>query len=366
MTRRPNRRDDLAGLTGYHSPQLDVAVRLNTNESPFPPPEGFVAAWRDALATMPLHRYPDRDARDLRTVIATMTASTPEQVMVANGSNEVLQTVFLAYGGAGRRALVAEPTYALHRHIAQITGTEVVEIARNDDFTVDADRMIDAIREHQPAIVFLCNPNNPTGTIEAVATVRAVADACDAEGAVLIVDEAYAEFLQDSSASALALVAEDRNVVVSRTFSKVWSLASLRLGFAIGPTWFVGDCETVSLPYRLSIATQLAGIYAPRFGAEMQSRIDLIVHEREVLVERLAAFPALTAFPSGANFVLVRVPGAARAVWEGLVSHGVLVRDFSSWPGLTDCLRVTIGTEAENDAFVRALERVLADKHLGA
>lgn len=365
MSRRPQRRDDLASLVGYHSPQLDVMVRLNTNESPLPPPEGFVDAWADALAHTPLHRYPDRNAHDLRAVIAGLVDTTPDRVVAANGSNEVLQTILLAYGGAGRRALLAEPTYALHHHIARLTGTDVVVVARGADFRVDVAAMVQAIESEHPAVVFLCNPNNPTGTVESPTAIGRVADACDVAGALLVVDEAYAEFLDDPRESALALIDDARNVVVTRTFSKVWSLAAMRLGFAIGPAWFVEDCATVALPYHLSVATQLAGIYAPRFAAEMAQRVRFIVEERQRVVAALSAQAGITVVPSGANFVLLQIPGAGHAVWESLVRHGVLVRDFSSWPGLTDCVRVTIGTAAENDAFLRALDRVLGELHGG-
>ncbi len=348
-------RDDLRELAGYHSPQLDVAVRLNTNESPYPPPPDFVAAWLDALRRIPLNRYPDREARDLRAALGAHLGQPVERLFCANGSNEVLQTLLLAYGGAGRRAAVLEPTYPLHSHIARITGTEVVVGERRSDFAVDCDAAIALVRATQPAIVLVCSPNNPTGTVEPLATIAALLDATDA---LVVVDEAYGEFADHS---AIELVADDRRLVVARTYSKVWSLAALRLGFCVAPPWLVDQLEKVVLPYHLAVPTQLAGVAALQFGAEMDTRVELLVRERQRLLAALEATDGLTVFPSGANFLLVRVAGDAHAVWERLVARSVLVRDFSSWPRLDGCLRVTVGTEMENDTFVAALHDALGE-----
>lgn len=354
-------RDDLRALEGYHSPQLDVSVRLNTNESPFPPPPGFVDAWLADLATVPLHRYPDRSARELRHAIGESIGRPPAQVFCANGSNEVLQTLLLTYGGPGRRLLVFEPTYALHSHIGHLTGTEVVVGARRDDFGVDPDGACALIRQHQPEIVFLCSPNNPTGTVDPPETVAAILDAAPG---LVIVDEAYGEFARDS---ALDLVDDERGLVVTRTYSKVWSLAALRLGFCVAPSWVVTELEKVVLPYHLDVSTQLAGATALRFRAEMEARVAFLIEDRERLAAALDELDGITVFPSGANFLLFRVARGAEAadrghaVWEALVERGVLVRDFSQWPGVEDCLRVTVGSAAENTAFLSALKDVLRE-----
>lgn len=349
-------RDDLRAMEGYHSAQVDVAVRLNTNESPFPPP----AAWREelagALASIEWHRYPDRGARALRAAIADWHRVPPERVFAANGSNEVLQTLLLAYAGPGRTVLTFEPTYQLHAHIARITGATVVEVERGPGFTLTPDAVGAAVREHHPTVTFLCSPNNPTGIVEDPAVVAAALDATDG---VVVVDEAYAQF---SDWSALDLVADDRALVVVRTFSKTWSMAAARLGYLVGPDWLVGHLEDVVLPYHLDTAKQVAGTLALAHVDEMDERVKIIVEERQRLLEGLAELP-LETFPSGANFVLFRVGDgdveAGHRVWQGLVERSVLVRDCSGWPRLGGCLRVTIGTPEENDRFLGALREVV-------
>ncbi len=362
---RPTPRDDLRALAGYHSPQLDVEVRLNTNESPFPPPAAFVARWLAELGSIPLHRYPDRSARFLRDALGASIGVPASRVMCANGSNEVLQSLLLTYGGSGRRVLVFEPTYALHSHIARITGTQVVVAERDPGtFTIDPPAARAAIEEHRPHVVLLCDPNNPTGTTEAPDVLDAVLDAAVASGpALVVVDEAYGEFAR---ASAIERVSDDVPLVVARTYSKVWSLAALRLGYAVGPEAVLADVESVLLPYHLDAPTQLAGVLALDYRPEMKARVALLVEERDRLAAALDDLEGVTPYPSGANYILLRVHGDGHAAWQGLVDRGVLVRDFSRWPRLAGCLRVTVGTRAENDRFLEALADFIGTRPVAA
>ena len=285
-------RDDLRALEGYHSPQVDVKVRLNTNESPLPPP----AAWRDALAAemsrVEWHRYPDRQAVELREAIAALHGVAPEMVFAANGSNEVLQTILLTYAGPGRTVATFEPTYQMHAQIARVVGSQVVEGERDADFTLAADEMRRVIDSAAPHVVFLTSPNNPTGLVEPA---ELVVELLSIAPGLVVVDEAYAQF---ADWSALDLLDESRPLVVTRTFSKTWSMAGVRLGYVIGPAWFVRALEAVVLPYHLDAAKQIAGRLALRFVDEMDARVRLIVAERERVSAAMRAMP-IDVTPSG-------------------------------------------------------------------
>jgi histidinol-phosphate aminotransferase len=353
MTAPIEPRADLALMEGYHSPQLDVAVRLNTNEAPVPPPAAFGERLAAALGEIDWHRYPDRAYTALRAAIAGLHGVAPEQVFAANGSNEVLQTLCLTYGGPGRTAAVFEPTYALHGHIARITGTSLAVGERDADFALDVDEVRSVLAETSPAITFLCSPNNPTGMIEPESLVRTVAD--EAPGLV-VVDEAYGQF---APWSALELVDRERPLVVTRTFSKTWSMAAARLGYLVGPAWLVAQLDKVVLPYHLDAFKQVAGTVALGLEGEMRARVAGIVEERGRLVAALTDLP-LDVWPSAANFVLFRPrERSGDQVWKDLVERSVLVRNCASWPRLDGCLRVTVGTPAEDDAFLDALREVL-------
>ncbi len=349
--RLPARRRDLSELTGYHSPQAEVEVRLNTNESPFPPPETWRREFLEELGRAELHRYPDRSATALREAVASFHGVGPEEVYCANGSNEVLQSLLLAYGGPGRSVACFEPTYALHSHIAAITATAVRAGPRRSDFSLDPEVVETVVDDAGPTVVFLCSPNNPTGLVEDQGLVCQVLSVASG---LVVVDEAYGQFAP-RSALELGQGARERGLVVVRTFSKIWSMAAVRLGYLVAAPEVVEACQAVTLPYHLSTTTQVAGRLALRHVEEMEKRVAAIVAERERLVHALGSLP-VTTWPSQANFVLFRPhERPASEVWDDLVARSVLVRDCSSWPALEGCLRVTVGTPEENERFVEAL-----------
>jgi histidinol-phosphate aminotransferase len=356
VSARPPIRPDLKLGEGYHSPQVDAEVRLNTNESPFPPPAQWSEELLAALAEVSFHRYPDRPATELRAAIAALHGVNPAEIFCANGSNEVLQCLLLAYGGPGRRAAVFEPTYALHSHISRLTGTEVLVGGRTEDFRIEVDDARRLLHAEQPDITFLCSPNNPTGRAEPRPTVEAILHAAPG---LVIVDEAYGQF---SSWSALALRgAEHPGLVVTRTFSKTWAMAGARLGYLVADPEVVQACEAVVLPYHLSTQTQLAGLLALRHTEEMEARVAIISEERGRVAAALGDLhPAVESWPSDANFILFRpLTRDADTVWQGLLERSVLVRNCAGWDGLPGCLRVTIGRPDENDRFLTALKECL-------
>jgi histidinol-phosphate aminotransferase len=346
-------RPDLAELTGYHSPQVDVEVRLNTNESPLPPPEEWLTELRSEMGHIDFNRYPDRAATGLRTALADYHGVDPARVFCANGSNEVIQCLLLAYGGAGRSVALFEPTYALHRHIASLTATAVVSGWRAPDYTLDLDVLDGVLDSHRPTITFLCSPNNPTGRAESPETMTHVLGRAPG---LVVVDEAYGQFAPSSALDLLAAgVPGSDRLVVLRTFSKTWSMAACRLGYLVADAEVVAACDAVALPYHLDAVTQAAGRLALRHVDAMEARVALLNEERGRMAARLRDLPVET-WPSDANFILFRpLARSARQVWEDLLASSVLVRDCSTWPGLDECLRVTVGTPAENDRFLSAL-----------
>jgi histidinol-phosphate aminotransferase len=349
----PTPADNLGELEGYHSPQVDVEVRLNTNESPYAPPREWVGALVGEIERVDFHRYPDRSARELREALGDSHGVDAEWVFAANGSNEVLQTLFLTYGGPGRAAAVFEPTYAMHSQIGHQTFTAIAVGARGDDFTLDITEAKRVIDDAQPAITFLCSPNNPTGRAEPRDVVEAVLDLAPG---IVVVDEAYGQF---SSWSALDLVRPDVPLVVTRTYSKTWSMAAFRLGYAIAPPLIVAELEKRVLPYHLDAVKQRAGLLALRHTDDMEGRVAALVDERDRVQQRLGEL-AVETWPSDANFVLFRPRDrTGDEVWQSLVERSVLVRNCSSWPRLGNCLRVTVGTSDENDRFLTALTEVL-------
>ncbi len=348
-------RDDLAALAPYRAPQADAPVRLNTNESPWPPPDAVLAEMTERLRATDLNRYPDRDARALRTALGAWAEWPSEGIWPANGSNEILQTLLLAFGGPGRSVLLFEPTYAMHTHIAHVTGTRVASRRVAEPWVLDPGLVAQAVAEEQPAIVFVCSPNNPTGTVQPLEVAEA---ALSAGSGLVVVDEAYGEF---GGESALALAGRFDRVAVVRSFSKSWRMAGARLGYLLAHPWLVDAIQVARLPYHLSALSQAAGESAVKHAAASLSTVAEIVMERERLVKELSRVRGVEVFPSAANFLLFRTPAEGVALWRRLAAGGVLVRDFSTAPGLERCLRVTVGTGEQNAMFVETLRGVLAD-----
>ena len=358
MTIRPDTaplpvRADLRGRKPYGAPQLDVAIRLNTNENPYPPSADLAAQIGSAVtaAALELNRYPDRDASLLRVDLAAyITATTgravgPAEVWAANGSNEILQQVLQAFGGPGRRALGFDPSYSMHRLIALGTATEWVAARRADGFGLPLDLAVAAVREHQPDVVFLCSPNNPTGTALDLDVVEAVYGATDG---MVVVDEAYAEF--SHRPSAVRLLAGRPRLVVSRTMSKAFALAGARLGYVVADAAVVDALQLVRLPYHLSALTQAAARAALSRRDELLGTVEAVKQQRDRIVDDLRAL-GLTVIDSDANFVLFGLFADQVQVWQSLLDQGVLVRDV----GLAGWLRVTAGTHHETTAFLDAM-----------
>jgi len=357
-------RDALAELTPYGAPQLDVAIKLNTNESPFPIPpllaQGLAA--RFAKVITGLNRYPDRDAIALRSKLAEFingisgTDLQKENIWAANGSNEILQSIFLA---CRESALGFIPSYSVHPLIARITGTTWIAGERNEDFSLDLSYAVEKIKEVAPGLVFITTPNNPTGTSLTNAQIEELAIAARGVGALLVVDEAYAEFSQQISA--VTLIDTHPNIVVSRTMSKAFAFAGVRVGYAIAHSALIDAMMIVRLPYHLSSLTQAAAETALDMSDLLLASVQEIKIARDGLARDLLALN-LRVVPSDSNFILFSgFAFTSGDLWQRLVDRGILVRDVAI-PGY---LRVTVGSPAENRRFIEELRGCLIRHRLG-
>ncbi len=353
VTRVPVRAD-LASVEPYGAPQMDVPVRLNTNETAEPPPPGFLEEVGRRIQGLELNRYPDRPHEVLREALAGRLRTTAAHVWAANGSNEVLQQLLQVYGGPDRLALSVRPGYSMYPELCRTSLTPMVQVDLDDAFELSTDVAAAAVAEHDPDIVMIPSPNNPVGTPVAHEALRALHDG---SRALLVVDEAYIEFADDH-VSALPLLAELPRLVIVRTMSKAFRLAGLRLGYLIGPSWVVEDVQKVRLPYHLDAIKQVAGLVAIEQEAAFLEHRERLAAERDRVAAALRCHDGVEVFPSAANFVLVR--SSVPDLFGRLLAHGVLVRDFSDKPRLEGCVRVTIGTEAENDTFLTAMADVIA------
>ena len=349
-------RDDLKGKSPYGAPQKHVRVALNVNENTHPIPEAVAHDIVESLAkaVLSVNRYPDREFTELRESLAgylnseTPTADlTKNNLWAANGSNEVLQQVLQAFGGPGRSLLGFTPTYSMYPLLASGTGTRWIAAERDEAYAISPETAVAAIEREQPDIVFFCAPNNPTGTPLYLETIEA---AYAASTGIVLVDEAYFEFAPSEQASAVSLLAGRERLLVSRTMSKAFAFAGVRLGYLAADAAVTDALRLVRLPYHLSALTQAAATAALRHAPEMLAMVDDIRSQRDRIVAELPAL-GYTPLESWSNFVLFGGVDDPHAVFEALLEHDVLIRDV----GIANHLRVTAGTKAETTAFLEAL-----------
>jgi histidinol-phosphate aminotransferase len=349
-------RDELRGALPYGAPQLDVPVRLNVNENPYPPSEAVATEIARAAgeAARGLNRYPDRDALALRADLAAYLGHglTTDEVWAANGSNEIMQQLLSAFGGPDRTALSFAPTYSMYPEYARNTHTTWVVGRRREDFTLDPAHAVGLIAEREPSVVLLASPNNPTGTAVPLDVIEAV---CAAAPGIVVVDEAYAEFRRDGTPSALSLLPRYPRLVVTRTMSKAFAFAGGRLGYLAAAPAVVDAVRIVRLPYHLSALTQSAARVALAHADELLARVDELRVRRDETVSWLRE-TGLRAADSDTNFVLFGTFDDRHAVWLGLLDRGVLIRET----GPDGWLRVSIGSSDDMAAFRAALREVLA------
>ncbi len=350
-------RPELRDAEPYGAPQLDVAVRLHVNENPYPPSEELARDLGAAVQRLALrlNRYPDREATELRAALAGYLGHQlgVRQVWAANGSNEIMTQILQAFGGPDRSLLSFRPTYSMYPEYARNTHTTWVTATRTDDFEIDVETLPDVIATHQPNVVIVASPNNPTGTALPLATVRAI---CEHAPGVVVVDEAYAEFRRPGSPSALSVLDAYPMLAVTRTMSKAFALAGARCGYVAASPQFVDALRIVRLPYHLSDVTQVVARTALSHAGELMAAVGRLRDERDALVAWLRGI-GLRVADSDANFVLFGQFTDRHRTWQGLLERGVLIREV----GPDGWLRVSVGTSAEMAAFRAALSDVLEE-----
>ena len=353
-------RTDLVGRSPYGAPQLDVPVRLNTNENPFPPSPELVTELTRVIAEVGagLNRYPDRDAMLLRADLAnylqveSQASVSAENIWPANGSNEVMQQLLQLFGGPNKKLVTFEPTYSMYEDYCRNTFTKYETVPRTLNFEINT-HVIDQALALRPDIIVLTSPNNPTGTVVASDEIEYLLEHFQG---VVIIDEAYAEFRDSGTPSAINLIQNYPLLIVTRTMSKAFSYAGARIGYAVADPKVVEALQLVRLPYHLSTITQAAARVALKFNEDLLSQVDSIRSERDALANWLLE-NGFEVVPSGANFLLFGTFDDRNQIWEKLVEQGVLIRQI----GPAGWLRVSIGTPHENSQFKSALLKVISN-----
>jgi histidinol-phosphate aminotransferase len=347
-------------LAAYTLAARRAAIKINQNENPFEIEDRVKQRVLDFARERPWGRYPDFDPQELLDSLAAFSGWRPDGVLAGNGSNELIEALLLCTVGPGVRVLIPEPTFTLYALLTKILGGEATRVALAEDLEYDVPAILRAQQEQKPAITIVCSPNNPTG---GVVTADEIERLCDATDGLVVIDEAYHEF---SGQSAVPLLARHANLVVLRTFSKAMGMAGLRVGYLLASPELVREINKARLPYNLNFFSQAAAMAALEEWPALKANIDRLVVLREQLSADLRKIPGLRVYPSRANFFLVELAGAdPKAVFEGVYRRGVLIRDVTSYPRLSRCLRISVGSEEENRALLSALQESMAEAAVG-
>ena len=346
-------RSRVRDLTAYHVEPRPCDAALDANESPYPPPESVRARAVESAGALPLNRYPDPQSKALREALASKEGVREEEILLGNGSDEIIQMLIASVCDPGERIMTFAPTFSMYRLIAHYLNADTIEVPLKDDWSVDLGMALNNIKAGVPKIIFIASPNNPTGSVVGREEIVAIADAAPG---IVVVDEAYADFAEERA----GLVFREReNVVILRTLSKT-GLAAIRLGYMMADRRLVEQVDKTRLPFNINSITQAIAAEAARRWDEMKPVFDLIIRERGRVFSEVSVVDGVTPFPSEANFILMRIDDKdPREVFESLLDNGVRARWFKDDPRLGDCFRVTVGKPEENDRFIAALRKAL-------
>jgi histidinol-phosphate aminotransferase len=362
MTMQPLRhiKPSVRSIAAYTLAAREAVVKINQNENPYDVPEGFKRRVLDLALSRPWSRYPDFDPKELVERLAKFSGWKADGILAGNGSNELIEALLLVTVGAGTRVIIPEPTFTLYALLTKILGGEAIRVALGPELEYVPEELRKVRRELAAPITIVCSPNNPTGGILPAEEVSRLCE--DADGLV-VVDEAYHEF---SGQSVVPLLERHPNLIVLRTFSKAMALAGLRLGYLLASPEIVREVNKARLPYNLNFFSQAVATAALDDWDSLRGNVDKIVASREDLLYRLYRVPGVRPFPSKANFILLELLEAdPKTVFEAVYRRGVLVRDVTSYPRLQRCLRVSVGSEPENEAFLSALRHALEERRFG-
>lgn len=348
-------RSELDSLIPYDAKEVRADINMSANENPYNMPRDLQERLSGHLNRFAFNRYPDATAPRLRNLIAQANGLDVDNVLIANGGDEIIMNLFLTWGGKGRKFMNFPPTFAMYENDAQVTGTEVVSIPRKENFELDEDAIMSRLAKNDIDLVIVTNPNNPTGNL---VNESFLMDMLKATDALVCVDEAYFEF---SRATVRPLLERFDNLVILRTFSKAFSLAALRVGYMIASPEIVNTFKKVRQPYSVSAFSQWAAQVVFRDRALFENAIEEIVYERGKMIDALGGINGVEVFDSESNFILFRVSHASRVWRELLHEYSILIRDVSREEGLENCLRVSVGTPAQNQAFLSALREIVKE-----
>ncbi|TGE33652.1 histidinol-phosphate transaminase [Desulfosporosinus sp. Sb-LF] len=353
MSNNPERfvRPEVRKLAPYEAKVVPQCVKLDANENPFPWPKGmYEALFSEELA---FNRYPDGMGKDLKKAIATYTKTSPEGILIGNGSDELIQLVLLTFGGLGKSLIIHTPTFVMYQIAARLTDTTVVQVPLSNGLDLDMEKMLKAAQAPEAHVMIVCNPNNPTGSLfpreEILRLVRE-------SGKIVVVDEAYAEFSEETL---IPEIERYPNLIILRTFSKAFGMAGLRLGYLLGQLETISLINRVRQPFNVNSLSQKAGILALDYLDEYQLQIQQIKAETQKLQEELATVPDVLVYPTRANFILFKPTNSDSWAAE-LLKRGFLVRNMGDLPTLGKCLRISAGLPEENEGFMRAIREISA------